>query len=143
MDENMRIVEINGVKLEVDMRTAKVVTEYKVGSNVKVLKDDKVYSGVISEFVNFESMPTIVIAIFKDDYWSGPSLEFIYYNKKTEDKIEIAPFTDHELKMEKCKVVDKFETEIRKKRDEADAIQAKLDYFVKHFNKYFDKEGVK
>lgn len=43
--EERRIVEINGVKIEVDMRTAKRVDSFRVGDNVKVL--DKDYNGTI------------------------------------------------------------------------------------------------
>ena len=32
------IVEINGIKMDVDERTATAITEYKVGQTVKVLK---------------------------------------------------------------------------------------------------------
>ena len=57
--ENKRIIEINGVKLEVDMSTAKKIDEYRVGDNVKVLKKDysgnyDVLAGVIVEFVNLK-----------------------------------------------------------------------------------------
>ena len=36
-DEQKRIVEIGGVKIEVDLRTAKRVDSYRVGDPVKVL----------------------------------------------------------------------------------------------------------
>ena len=31
MDENKRIIEVNGVKIEVDLRSAKRIDEFKVG----------------------------------------------------------------------------------------------------------------
>ena len=39
--EEKRIVEIDGVKIEVDLRTAKRVDSYKVGDNVKILEKEK------------------------------------------------------------------------------------------------------
>ena len=33
----MRVIEINGIKVEVDLRTAKQINQYKVGDNVKLL----------------------------------------------------------------------------------------------------------
>ena len=35
--EEKRLVEINGIKMEVDMRSARRVDTFKVGDNVKVL----------------------------------------------------------------------------------------------------------
>lgn len=37
MSESKRIIEINGVKLDVDLSQCKVVENYKVGDAVKVL----------------------------------------------------------------------------------------------------------
>ena len=35
-NENKRIIEVNGVKMEIDLRQAKVIDNYKVGDYVKV-----------------------------------------------------------------------------------------------------------
>ena len=56
--ENKRIVEIDGVKIEVDLRSAKRIDTFKVGDNVKVLCKDynnqfKVKPGIITDFANF------------------------------------------------------------------------------------------
>jgi hypothetical protein len=134
--ENKRIIEINGIKLEVDMSTAKRIDEFKVGDNIKVLKDARdVMPGVIVDFVNFKELPTIQIAVFKQDYW-GTQIEFINYNSRTEG-IEIMPCSEHELRLEKCRVIDKFNLEIEKKQSEVDELIQKRDWFVKHFAKYF------
>ena len=139
MENNKRIVEINGVKLEVDLSTARVVDEFKVGDNVKVLKDSKnIHAGVITEFVNFKSLPTIVIAIFKEDYWSGAGIEFIYYNSQTEG-VDVVPCCEHELKLDKCRIVDKFDQKIEKARGEMEDLTAKRDYFIKYFEKHFEE----
>ena len=138
MENTKRIIEINGMKLEVDLSTARIVDEFKVGDNVKVLQsDNKVSAGVITEFVNFQSLPTIVIAIFKEDYWSGCGLEFIYFNAKTE-KVEVVPCCEHELKLDKCRIVDKFNQRIEKAKGEMEDLTAKRDYFIKYFEKHFE-----
>jgi len=53
MNENKRIIEINGVKLEVDLTTARRIDEFKVGDTVKVLDSrnerNEVRTGVITE----------------------------------------------------------------------------------------------
>ena len=135
-----RIVEINGVKVEVDMRTARRVDEFKVGDNVKVLRKTynghEVVAGVITEFVNFKEKPTIVVAIFTEDY-RGADLNFIYYNSDLED-VEIVACCEHELKLEKSRVIDRFNKMIASKQAEVDEITNKRDYFVKHFSKHFE-----
>ena len=134
--EDKRIIEINGIKLEVDMTTARRIDEFKVGDNIKVLQNAKdVFAGVIVDFVNFKELPTIQIAVFKQDYW-GTKIEFINFNSSTEG-IEIMPCSEHELKLEKCRVVDKFNIEIEKKQSEVNELTQKRDWFVENFSKFF------
>ena len=135
----MAIVEINGIKMDIDMSTARRIDEYRVGDNVKVLRKQyngyEVLSGVITEFVNFKNLPTIVIAVYKQNY-PGADIEFIYYNAEAAE-IEITPCLEHELKLNKESVVDKFKQQIDSKRREAAELEAKLNWFEKYFNKYF------
>lgn len=144
MENGKRILEINGVKVEVDLSTARRIDEFKVGDNVKVLKKSgssyEVLAGVIVEFVNFKELPTIIIATFKNDYF-GARLEFINFNSKTED-VEITLCSEHELKLEKGRVLDKIQQEIDKKQTEADELKAKKEYFEKYFAKYFSNVGI-
>ncbi len=138
--EDKRIIEINGVKLEVDLRNAKRIDEFKVGDNVKVLAKEhsnfEIHPGVIIDFVEFKNLPTIQIAVFKNSYF-GVILEFINFNSKTEG-IEITQCSKHELKLEKTKVIDKLNMEIEKKETELLEIKNKKDYLLKHFEKYFN-----
>lgn len=144
MENNKRVIEINGVKLEVDLTTARRIDEFKVGDNVKVLKKNggayEVLAGVIVEFVNFKELPTIIIATFKNDYW-GPKLEFINFNSQIQD-IEIMLCSEHELKLEKGRMIDKIQQEIDKKQNEIDELVAKKEYFVKYFAKYFSNVAI-
>ena len=139
MNEEKKIIEINGIKLEVDMRTARRIDEFKVGSNVKVLdnRNDKneVRAGVITDFANFKDLPTIVVAIYKQgSYWDKPSIEFIDYNANTEG-IEIVGVSDEEIIVSKDTIVQKFDDEIIRKRDELNDLIMKRDTFVKYFGK--------
>lgn len=140
MDENKRIIEINGLKIEVDLSTAKRIDEFRVGDNVKVLKKNcstyEVLNGVIVQFVNFKDLPTIQIAVFKQDYF-GSKIEFINYNTQTEG-IEFTLCADHELRLEKSSVVDRFNQEIVKKQSEVDDLVSKRDWFLQYFSKYFE-----
>ena len=139
MDEK-RIVEIDGVKIEVDLRTAKRVDSYKVGDNVKILEkessDYKVKPGIIVDFAEFNELPTIVIAVFEEgSYYSRPSIKFINYNAKTSEKIEMVPASEDEIKVSRDSVVEMFEREISKKKNELLDLQNQLDYFMEKFLK--------
>lgn len=137
MNEEKRIVEINGIKLEVDMRTAKRIDEFKVGDNVKVLDNrnekNEVRSGVITDFANFKDLPTIIVAMYKAaSYWDKPSIEFINYNANTEG-IEIVGVSNEEIIVSKDTIVQKFDDEIIRKRDELNDLIMKRDTFIKYF----------
>lgn len=138
MEENKRIVEINGVKLEVDMRYARRIDEFKVGDTVKVLdkRNDKneLRTGVITDFANFKELPTIMVAIYKAaTYWSdSPSIEFIPFNADTED-IEIVGVSAEEIIVSRETIIDKFNDDIAKQRDKLNDLIVKRDTFVKYF----------
>lgn len=137
MDENKRIVEVNGVKVEVDLRYAKRIDEFKVGDTVKVLDNrnerNEVRTGVITDFADFKELPTIMVAVYKaGDYWTKPTIEFIPYNANTKD-IEIVGVSAEEIIVSKETIVNKFDDEIAKKRDELNDLIIKRDTFVKYF----------
>ena len=132
-----RIIEINGIKMEVDLSTAKRVDEFKVGDAVKVLRDKKVLSGAIVEFVNFKDLPTIKIAVFSTDYW-GSKIEFIYYNADTAD-VEICPSAKEDFTIEKEGILQGLDREIDKKRSELEDLKNKKTWFLSHYGKYFSE----
>ena len=142
LNEFEREIEIDGVKVAVDMRTVKKIDVYRVGDNVKVLKKSydtyHTYSGVIVDFVNFKELPAIVVAYFNQDY-SGTSIEFETITKDTKD-IEIAPCLPHELSINKNRVIDKFNYEIEQQQHKVDELKAKRDYFLENFGKFFEEE---
>ena len=142
LNEFEREIEIDGVKVAVDMRTVKKIDVYRVGDNVKVLKKSydtyHTYSGVIVDFVNFKELPAIVVAYFNQDY-SGTSIEFETITKDTKD-LEIAPCLPHELSINKNRVIDKFNYEIEQQQHKVDELKAKRDYFLENFGKFFEEE---
>ena len=145
LNEFEREIEIDGVKVAVDMRTVKKIDVYRVGDNVKVLKKSydnyRTYSGVIVDFVNFKELPAIVVAYFDQDY-SGTSIEFVTITKDTND-IEIAPCLPHELSINKNRVIDKFNYEIEQQQHKVDELKAKRDYFLENFGKFFEEDKTK
>ena len=142
MEESKRIIEIDGVKVEIDLRTAKRVDSFKVGDNIKILDKEydtyKVKPGIIVDFAEFQELPTIVIAVFDEGSWSStPNISFIYYNKNTSKKVEIVSCSEDEIKVSKEGVIERFEREIQKKKNEDEDLKNKLEYFKTHFLKVY------
>jgi len=145
--DDKRIVEINGVKVEVDMRTARVVEAYKVGDNVKVLQKEygdnyKVLPGVIVGFDQFEKLPTMVIATFEVKWGiESPEIKFHYLNAQSKD-IELAPAIVDELPMSRQDALDAFDRSIEAKLREVEALKEKKAYFDRRFGQIHAKQSM-
>lgn len=132
-----RIVEIGGVKVEVDLRTAKVVETYRVGDNVAVLAkgwgdDFKVHPGVIAAFDEFPGLPTITIA-----YLEGGKLLRAHLNAKSGDKILISPLTALTSYFQREDVLGQFDREILATQAKLDELHQQRAFFVEHFGRMF------
>jgi len=142
MENQKQIIEINGVKLEIDMRYAKRIDQFKIGDKVKMLMADgydkkhNIYPGIIVGFENFKNLPTIILGYIKIEY-SGAELKFAYFNTESKD-IDIVQAEDDYLPIEKAEVIEKMDREIIKKEQELEDLQRKKKYFLTHFNHYFD-----
>ena len=142
MSQNKQIVEINGVKLEIDLTEAKVINNYKIGDNIKVLiKDYSTYEshvGAIIGFDNFKNLPSINIAYVKTKYDSA-EVRMITYNNESKD-VEICPLSNPaEINFDKANITDLLQREILKKEEELAECKYKLKYFLTSFNKSFEK----
>jgi len=140
MDEFKRIVEINGIKVEVDLRTAKRVDNFKVGDAVKILIKEysdtfKTHSGVIVGFDEFQNRPTIVVAYIQSGY-STTELKFAYINKDSKE-MEIAPLQDFETKISYNEIQNQFDKKIADKKIEVDKLIAEKEWFNQNYKKYF------
>lgn len=140
-----REIEINGIKFEVDMSTAKRIDTFKIGDNVKVLdksySDYKILDGVITAFVNFKDLPTIEVAVFESS-WSEVNIRFIYINENTE-KYEITPSSYYESKIEKNKVVESLNREIETEKSKIRDLENKKNWFVKYYEKHFENSELR
>ena len=136
----IRQIEINGIKMEIDLRTVKHITSYKIGDNVKLLMKDYqeyvVKPGVIVDFVDFKDNPAIVIAYYNHDY-TGTEIKFTTITKDTKN-IEIAPCLQHELELNKDRVLDKFDLAIADYQRKIDDLVQKKEYFINNFGKFFE-----
>lgn len=142
-EEQKRMIEINGIKMEVDLRSVKKIEEYRVGDFVKVLikeySEYKVHAGMIVAFDEFKKLPTIVVAYLSDKSWESP-LNFVYLNAQTKD-IEICHHCNLDLGVSRDDIETRFDREIIKKERELSEIKQKKDYFVRMFGKYFEDRG--
>jgi hypothetical protein len=141
-DEFKKIIEINGIKIEVDLRTAKRIENYKVGDGVKLLVKEygdtfKSYPGVIVGFDEFQNRPTIVVAYVVSSY-SSVEMKFAYINKDSKDH-ELATLQDYETKLSFAEIQKKFDKDIH---DAEAALKKKIaekEWFNSNYHTYFGK----
>lgn len=142
MNETTRIIEINGVKVEVDLRNAKVLTNYAVGDRCKVLT--KNYSGyqakygVIVDISEFKQLPTIELLVVDPGGYQD-ALEFISFNAKT-DEVEIAPLNYLDEFFAKETIIERFDRERSKLEKDLMDLERKRELFLRHFGKYFENK---
>lgn len=137
------IVEISGIKLDVDERSARTVESYKVGDRVKVLtkgygESYKIHYGVIVGFAAFQQLPSIEVMYVSTDTYESEPLKFVTLNDKT-DNVEIAPLSEAEVVlMSRDDVLDRLDREIRKRRTALEDIEQKRAFFVRQFGALFE-----
>lgn len=140
MTDQKEIIEINGVKLEVDMRYARRIDQIRVGDAVKVLvKGYSTYDlshGVVIGFEPFKKLPTIIVACMQVGY-QETSLKIIYYNAESKDIEIVRAMDDDRQDLDKTRILDHFEKEITKKRMEIQDIEEKRRYFLDKFQAYW------
>lgn len=141
MEEQTTIIEINGVKLEVDLRTAKRVDNLRIGDRVKCLVKGyggamSTHAGVVVGFEPFPSLPSIVVAYLDTGYSSG-TLKFQTFNAETKDFEVISDLDNNALEVDRTHILAQFERDADRKRQELQDIEAKKAYFLAHFGRYF------
>jgi hypothetical protein len=142
MNENRMVIEVNGVKLDVDLRTARRIDTLQVGSRVKVLTKPtyentwKVRPGIVAGFEPFQKLPTIVVAVL-DIAWDSAKLDFIVYNADSKDVEIIAAVDNDELEVNRGDVNARFDREIATKEKEIDDLRRRRAWFEQNFAAYF------
>ena len=139
--EETRIIEINGIKMEVDLRHAKRVDSFKVGDRVRVLVKKYsdafyTYAGMIVGFDNFTEHPTIIVAYVEPSAYDKEPLKFVFINKDTKD-VEIAAMVDDFIAADKSVIVAAMDRSIQSNKDQIAEMEARKAYFLKYFGAYF------
>ena len=149
MSDEKQIIEINGVKMEVDLRHAKVIHDnIRVGSKVKVMVKStyvspEVYAGVVVGFEPFPDLPTIIVA-YVVETWNEAKLEFAYINpgEKSAEKYALIPAIDDELPINRATVIGAFDREIAKHERAIAEVREKRAYFEARFGQWFERAEV-
>lgn len=135
----MKIVEISGIKLEIDERTAKTVEFYKVGDRVRVLVKSygdnySIYPGIIAGFAAFANLPSIELLYLEQN--SSDPLKFKTINAKSEG-VEIVPMGEEELILDRADVLRRMDKSIHDKENDLLDLKAKREYFISRFAMQF------
>lgn len=143
MTDTKQIIEVAGVKLEIDTRYARRIEELRIGSRVKVLDSrgygaPAVYPGVVVGFEPFPTKPTIIIAYVKASY-TDVGLETISFNADTE-KVEIVASIDDDFSVSKSEVLGWFRRERQKLDEKRIEIDAKEEFFLERFKAFWKDE---
>jgi len=139
-EEFRRTVEIEGVKLEVDLRTAKKIDTFRVGDAVRVLVKD--YSGYASHpgcivgFDDFEKRPTIRVAYLKAH--SETPLAFVSVHEGSKEH-EIAPMYESDLLPTRETIEAAFGREEEKLHTKLRDLVEQRAYFRRQFGAAFER----
>lgn len=135
------IIEINGVKMEIDLRHAVRIDELRVGDRVKVLvkgySDYKVYPGTIIGFEPFQSLPTIIVA-YLENGWNSVDVKFLYFNAQTKEHEIVKAIDDDGMDIDKAALLAAFDRDVAKHQREISAIEEKRAYFLQQFRAYWE-----
>ena len=140
MSENTVQIEINGVKMEVDLRHAKRIETIKVGTRVKVLS--KVYDGyhirhgVVIGFEPFQKLPTIIVAAASITY-SEAKVDFVYFNAETKDTELVVAVDDDKAAIDKEDFLKQVDREVAEKEAEIRELKDRKQYFLDKFQCYW------
>lgn len=140
MDHTTQI-EINGVKMEIDLRYTKRIDTLRIGDRVKVLikgySDHKVYPGIIIGFEPFKMLPTVIIAYIETGY-NSVDLKFVYFNEGTKDREIVKAIDNDHLDLSKADMLKAFDRQLLDLERKMTEIQEKRDYFVQNFRAYWE-----
>lgn len=137
-----KIVDIKGVKIQIEAPQAKIIENYRIGDTIKILIKEysdswTSYPGIIVGFDDFDELPTIIIC-YISNYYSTPEIKTAYFHEKC-DKIEITKCCAYELSFDYEAILDALNNDLKEKQIKAEEVKAKINYFMRHFGEKFAK----
>lgn len=135
--ETKRIIEVGGVKVEVDLREATQVNQYHVGDRVKILVESyggstEVYDGVILDFYDFKSLPSIQVGYLKHD-----EFVIVTVNSKSE-KLQLAP-CGPTWKVDVAEGVNRLNRKLTEAKNRVEVLEQQRKLFIAHFGMTADE----
>lgn len=143
MSDATKVIEINGLQIEVDGSAEVTAGPFKIGDPVKVLHkgstntEPKIMPGVIIGFGGFLTLPSIEVMVLGEEY-TWPAFRFIVINEKTKD-FEIVRCTRYEQVLGCSKIVERLERDIAKRELELLDLKNKKIFFASNFQKAFEE----
>lgn len=142
---NKHVIEINGVKMEIDLRHAKRIDTMRVGDRVKVLtkhygNEYKINAGTIIGFEPFKELPTIIVA-YLDTNYAEVTVKFLYFNAASKDVEIVASIDEDALDVNKAGVLAQMDRAIQKKEDEVADLKLKREFFLANFRAYWPEHA--
>lgn len=139
------VIEINGVKMEVDLRHARRIDTMRVGDRVKVLTklyggEYKIHAGTIIGFEPFKELPTIVVA-YLDVSYAEATVKFLYFNAASKDVEIVVAVDDDTLDVNKAGVLAHMDRAIQRKQDEVEDLKLKRAFFLANFRAYWPEHA--
>ena len=135
-------IEINGIKMEVDLRHATRIDDLKVGDRVKILvkeyTDYKVHAGIVIGFEPFQKLPTVIVA-YVEKSWKAADLKFLYFNNDTRETEMVKAIDDDQLDFDKNEVLRLLDREIEQHRAQIAEIENRKAYFLNNFKAYWER----
>jgi hypothetical protein len=139
MSGEKRIIEVQGVKIEVDTRDITVIDTYRIGQNVKVLiktyNDWKLFHAVIIGFYPFNNLPTITLA-YLDPSYGDEKVKFIALNKDSKD-VELCPAAELDLELDKKDILDSMDRKIESIKQDLAKNVMQREFFLQRFDSIF------
>lgn len=136
----MEVIEIKGVKFEVD--TAKMVRihEFRIGDPVKVLvkkySDYEACPGIVISIDMFKLLPSVTVAYISKRY-SNSDIEYATYNQDSKE-MEICPLNPEDsVAVCKGQIVESLDKQIEGKRQEISVLELKKKHFLERFGAFF------
>jgi hypothetical protein len=142
MSEGKTVIEIGGLKLEVDMRSARRIDEMRVGDRVQVLHKPSyggpsIFPGMIIGFKPFKTLPSIQVAYITSSFNSA-EIKFATLNSESKDFEIIKSVDDDGLEIDRDKLLKTFAMQIATKQKEIEEIELRRDYFLRNFRAYWE-----
>lgn len=141
MSDATRVIEINGLQIEVDGSTDVAEGPFKIGDPVKVLHkglantEPKIMPGVIIGYGGFLTLPSIEVMVLGEEYtWSA--FRFIVINEQVRD-FEIVRCNRYEQVFGCSKIVERLDRDIARRELELLDLKNKKFFFAKNFQKAF------